>query len=193
MGLDYRVTCCPDGLVTDRRRRIKVLDCTIRDGGICNDWQFDHPMVKRVFESLVRAGIDYMEVGYRTKDGCFDPAKVGPWRFCKEEDLAQVVEPGKIKLSTMLDIGRVETSDIPPKRDSVIDVIRIATYAHQLDDALDILNHCLEQGYETFMKTVMSDEEIESIFAKADCDGAGCWRSSPRWRTRWRGSGNTSQ
>ena len=36
MGLDQRVRCCPDGLVTDRRRRIKVLDCTIRDGGICN-------------------------------------------------------------------------------------------------------------------------------------------------------------
>ncbi|MFM2245313.1 MAG: hypothetical protein RL071_1387, partial [Pseudomonadota bacterium] len=40
MGLDYRVKCCPDGLVTDRRRRIRVLDCTIRDGGICNDWAF---------------------------------------------------------------------------------------------------------------------------------------------------------
>ena len=34
MGLDYRVRCCPDGLVTDRRRRIRVLDCTIRDGSI---------------------------------------------------------------------------------------------------------------------------------------------------------------
>jgi 4-hydroxy 2-oxovalerate aldolase len=166
MGLDYRVTCCPDGLVTDRRRRIKVLDCTIRDGGICNDWQFDHAMVKRVFKALVRSGIDYMEVGYRTKEGVFDPAKVGPWRFCKEEDLAQVVEPGQIKLSTMLDIGRVETSDIPPKKDSVIDVIRIATYAHQMDEALKLLDHALENGYETFMNVM-----AVSTLSPADVDG----------------------
>ena len=73
MGLDTRVKCCPDGLVTDRRRRIKVLDCTIRDGGICNQWDFDHGMVRRVFDALVAGGIDYMEVGYKTKDGVFDP------------------------------------------------------------------------------------------------------------------------
>ena len=66
MGLDYRVRCCPDGLVTDRRRRIKVLDCTIRDGGLCNAWRFDHALVARVFNALVDAGIDYMEVGYRS-------------------------------------------------------------------------------------------------------------------------------
>jgi len=154
MGLDYRVSCCPDGLVTDRRRRIKVLDCTVRDGGICNNWDFDHDLVKLVFNALVTAGIDYMEVGYKTKDGVFDPNEVGPWRFCKEEDLLKVVEPGKIKLATMLDIGRVDLSDIPPKQDSVIDVIRIATYAHQMDEALRLLDHALECGYETFMNVM---------------------------------------
>ncbi|MEC8424471.1 MAG: hypothetical protein VX000_11890, partial [Myxococcota bacterium] len=104
MGLDYRVKCCPDGLVTDRRRRIKVLDCTVRDGGICNDFQFEHALVRRVFDSLVAAGIDTMEVGYRTGPGVFDRDKLGPWRFCDPEDLAKAVEPGRIQLTTMVDI-----------------------------------------------------------------------------------------
>ena len=90
MGLDYRVKCCPDGLVTDRRRRIKVLDCTIRDGGLCNNWHFEHSLVQRVFRSLADAGIDYMEVGYQTAKGVFDRDEVGPWRFCDEEDLFMV-------------------------------------------------------------------------------------------------------
>ncbi|MGB0639959.1 MAG: aldolase catalytic domain-containing protein, partial [Myxococcota bacterium] len=154
MGLDHRVTCCPDGLVTDRRRRIKVLDCTIRDGGICNQWDFDHDVVRRVFQALVESGVDYMEVGYKTASGLFDPAAVGPWRFCNEEDLAKVIEPGKLKIATMVDVGRVSPSDIPPASDSIIDVIRIATYAHQMDEALALLNHCLEQGYETFMNVM---------------------------------------
>ena len=135
MGIDYRVKCCPDGLVTDRRRRIKVLDCTIRDGGICNNWQFKPDTIRRVFEALTASGIDYMEVGYKTKEGMFSREDVGPWRFCSEADLEGLVEQGTMKLSTMIDVGRITKEDIPPKRDSVIDVIRIATYAHQMVSA----------------------------------------------------------
>ncbi|MBK9647275.1 MAG: hypothetical protein IPO67_19300 [Deltaproteobacteria bacterium] len=75
MGLDYRVRCCPDGLVTDRRRRIRVLDCTIRDGGICNDWHFDEDLVARTAAALDVAGVDYMEIGYRSRDGAFSREK----------------------------------------------------------------------------------------------------------------------
>ena len=151
MGVDYRVRCCPDGLVTDRRRRIKVLDCTIRDGGICNDWQFDEAWVRKTFEALVDSGVDYMEIGYKTKDGMFDRNAVGPWRFCDEEVLRRVVEPGKLRLTTMLDVGRVTPAEIPPKEDSVIDTVRIATYVKDLDEAFRLLEHSQKMGYETFI------------------------------------------
>jgi len=59
-----------------------------------------------------------------------------------------------LKIATMVDVGRVDTSDIPPCEDSSIDVIRIATYSHQMDEALGLLEHCLEQGYETFMNVM---------------------------------------
>ncbi len=164
MGSDYRVRCAPDSLVTDNRRRVKVLDCTIRDGGICNNWYFDHRLVNMVFKALVEANIDYMEVGYRTRPGVFDEEKTGPWRFCKEEEVRRAVEPGRIKLSTMVDIGRVTPKEIPRKADSVIDVVRVACYAHQLDEAFKILEHCLESGYETFLNIMaVSDVEIEVL------------------------------
>lgn len=171
MGLDYRVRCCPDGLVTDRRRRIKVLDCTIRDGGICNSWQFDDDLVKRTFQALSRSGVDYMEVGYMTKDGIFDPTKVGPWRFCKEADLERVIEPGSdMKISTMVDIGRVNLSEIRPASDSVVDVIRVAAYAHQLDEMLEILDHAKAQGYETFANimavSVLDPHEVDAFLKR---------------------------
>ncbi len=162
MGSDYRINCCPDGLVTDRRRRTKVLDCTIRDGGICNAWQFDHDLVTMVFDALVEANIDYMEVGYRTTPGVF--AGAGPWRFCTEEDLRRAVKPGRIKLTTMVDIGRVTAADIPAKRDTVVDVVRVACYAHQLDEAFRIVDHCLEAGYETFINLMaVSAVEIKEL------------------------------
>ena len=170
MGLDYRVRCAPDGLVTDRRRRIKVLDCTIRDGGICNDWRFDHAHVRRVFRALVAAGIDYMEVGYRTTPGAFDRDAVGPWRFCDEDDLAQAVEPGQLKLSTMVDVGRIRREDIPHSRDTVLDVVRIATYAHQMDEALRLLEHCQRSGYETFINVMavstLSPDDVDAFLLR---------------------------
>ncbi|MCB9741068.1 MAG: nucleoid-structuring protein H-NS [Alphaproteobacteria bacterium] len=175
MGLDYRVKCCPDGLVTDRRRRIRVLDCTIRDGGICNDWQFSDELVARTFQALTQAGVDYMEVGYLTREGLFDRGKVGPWRFCREDDLARVVSPGRMKLSAMVDIGRVEPQDIRPASESLLDVIRVATYAHQMDEALRLMDRAQEQGYETFMNVMavstLDPHEVDAFLKRLAVSG----------------------
>lgn len=171
MGLDYRVRCCPEGLVTDRRRRIKVLDCTIRDGGICNNWRFDRAWVKRSFEALQAAGVDYMEIGYRTREGAFDRTKVGEWRFLEEEVLAEVTAANNntMKIAAMLDVGRVDPSDIKRRGETVVNTIRIATYAHQLKEARRLLDKALEEGYETFMN-VMAVSTLEPAEVDAFLD-----------------------
>ncbi len=171
MGLDYRVRCCPDGLVTDRRRRIKVLDCTIRDGGICNDWHFDKEQVKRTFKGLAASGVDYMEVGYRTQEGVFDRDQVGLWRHCDEADLRDVVESGDMKLSVMLDAHRTTLDEIPDSADdTVLDVIRVATYAHDLDRALALVDKAREAGFETFINvmavSVLEPHEVDDFLLK---------------------------
>jgi len=161
MGLDYRVNCCPDGLVTDRRRRIKVLDCTIRDGGICNDWHFNKDQVRRTYKALAASGVDYMEVGYRTEEGQFDRDKVGLWRFCDEGDLRDVVESGDMKLSVMLDAHKSTPAEIPDSiDDTLIDVIRIATYAHDLDKAFQLMEKAQKGGFEVFIN-VMAVSTLE--------------------------------
>jgi 4-hydroxy 2-oxovalerate aldolase len=171
MGLDYRVRCCPEGLVTDRRRRIKVLDCTIRDGGICNNWRFDRAWVKRSFEALQAAGVDYMEIGYRTREGSFDRSKVGEWRFLEEEVLAEVTAANNntMKIAAMLDVGRVDPGDIKRRGETVVNTIRIATYAHQLKEARRLLDKALEEGYETFMN-VMAVSTLEPAEVDAFLD-----------------------
>lgn len=169
MSHDYRVRCCPDGLVTDRRRRIKVLDCTIRDGGICNNWKFDRAWVKRTFEALQAAGVDYMEIGYRTREGAFDRAKVGEWRFLEEDVLAEVTaaKTGSMKIAAMLDCGKVDPHDIKPRGSTVVNTIRIATYAHQLTEARRLLDRALEEGYETFMNVMavstLSPQQVDNF------------------------------
>ncbi len=132
------------------RKEIKVMDCTVRDGGLMNNWQFSDEFVRAVYQACVTAGIDYMEIGYKSSESAFSRDVVGPWKFCNEPDLRRVVGENKtpMKLSAMADIGRINPEDIPPARDSVIDMIRVACYVHQVDKAIALAEICLDRGYE---------------------------------------------
>ncbi|HEB02139.1 MAG TPA: nucleoid-structuring protein H-NS [Nitrospirae bacterium] len=132
------------------RPEIKVIDCTVRDGGLMNKWQFTDEFVRKTYEAVSAAGIDYMEIGYLSSECSFSRDEMGPWRFCAEPDLQRIIgdEEKKIKLSAMADIGRIEHEDIPMKSESSLDMIRVACYAHQLDTAIDLAHQCIDKGYE---------------------------------------------
>ncbi len=133
------------------RPEIKVIDCTVRDGGLMNKWQFDLEFVKEVYEATAAAGVDYMEIGYLSSENAFSRDEFGPWKFCAESDLKKVIgkEEKKIKFSVMADIGRIDYDDIPLRENSSIDMIRVACYVHQVDSAVALAHHCIDKGYET--------------------------------------------
>ena len=133
------------------RPEIKVIDCTVRDGGLMNKWQFTDKFVRKVYTALSEANVDYMEIGYLSSESAFSRDEVGPWKFCAEADIKRIIGDGekKIKLSAMADIGRIDVDDIPFKSDSSLDMIRVACYAHQVDKAIELAHHCMEKGYET--------------------------------------------
>ena len=133
------------------RPEIRVLDCTIRDGGLINDHCFDDALVKAVYQTCVAAGIDYMEIGYRASRKLFAAGKSGDWRFCEEDALRRIVgdNPSPLKLAVMADAGKCDwRNDIVPKKESVIDLIRVACYVTQIPEAADMIKHAKDQGYE---------------------------------------------
>jgi 4-hydroxy 2-oxovalerate aldolase len=132
------------------RPEIKVLDCTIRDGGLMNNWQFSDEFVKDIYDTCVHAGIDYMEIGYKSSEKSYSRKEVGCWKFCDDKDLRRIVGDNNtnLKLSAMADIGRIEPDDIPPKSESLLDMIRVACYVHQVDKAIWLAEHCMDKGYE---------------------------------------------
>lgn len=132
------------------RPEIKVLDCTIRDGGLINNWQFSDEFVRKVFSALSASGIDYMEIGYKSSEKYFSRKENGAWKFCAEEDIKRIIDGAdrKMKLSAMADIGRIDYEDIPAKKDSVFDMIRVACYAKETDKGIALAHHCMDKGYE---------------------------------------------
>jgi len=142
----------PQGKWITYRPEIKVLDCTIRDGGLMNDHRFDEQVIKAVYRANVEAGIDYMEVGYKASKKIYSPDKFGTWKFCTEDDIKKIVGENKtgLKLSVMADAERTDYhQDILPKEKSVLNMVRVATYIHQIPIAVDMIKDAHEKGYET--------------------------------------------
>jgi len=133
------------------RPELKVLDCTIRDGGLVNDHKFDDDFVRAVYQANVEAGIDYMEIGYKNSKKLFPKGEFGPWKQCDEEDVRRIVGENDtpLKLSVMCDAGKSDwKTDVLPKNESVLDMIRVAFYVHQVSEAVDMIHDAKEKGYE---------------------------------------------
>ena len=145
------------------RPQIKVLDCTIRDGGLVNNWQFDDNLVRKVFRSLAQSGVDYMEIGYKSSEKYFSRGENGAWKFCTEDDPKKIINDTEtdMKLAAMADIGRVDYHDIPEKKDSALDMIRVACYAKEVDKGISLAHHCMEKGYETTINLMAVSKVIE--------------------------------
>jgi 4-hydroxy 2-oxovalerate aldolase len=133
------------------RPEIKVIDCTIRDGGLINEHLFEDKFVRAVFQAASLSGVDYVELGYKASKTAFSPEKYGKTKFSDEDFLKEMVEGIKprAKLATMVDIGRVELDTIKPKKESVVDMMRVACYVKDIDKAIEHVNHLAAKGYET--------------------------------------------
>lgn len=133
------------------RQEIKVLDCTIRDGGLMNNHLFSDELVRKVYQAANDAHIDYIELGYKADESQFARSEFGPMKFCSEKDIDNVVNgiEKKVKISVMADIGRFDPESVVPCGESHIDMYRVASYVKDIDKAIDLVNKLNGKGYET--------------------------------------------
>jgi len=150
------------------RPDIKVLDCTVRDGGLMNNCRFDDDFVKAIHATCIASGVDYMEIGYKGARRLYSQQEFGRWKFCSEEDVRRVVgdAPSSVKLSVMADVDRTDYhTDIPAKADSVIDLYRVATYIHQIPATVEMIQAIHGKGYETSVNlmaiSVVQEQELD--------------------------------
>lgn len=133
-----------------------------------NNHQFDDAVVRSVYEACVEGGIDYMEIGYRASRKGIKIGEHGCWKYCLEDDIRRVVGDNQspLKLSVMADADRCDyREDIPPKSQSVVDMVRVATYISQIPTALEIVKDAHDKGYETTVNlmavTTVQERELD--------------------------------
>jgi 4-hydroxy 2-oxovalerate aldolase len=165
------------------RPELKVLDCTIRDGGLINNHQFSDELVRAVYETCIAAGIDCMEVGYKNSHRLFPKDEFGAWRHCDEDDLNRVFpdhDPSQcgLQLTAMADAEKSDwKQQVVPCDQSVLDMIRVAFYAHQVSEAVEMISHFHDLGYETMANLMavsnITETEIDTVLAAIAPTAAG--------------------
>ena len=146
-------------------KEVTIVDATLRDGGLVNDFYFQDDLVKALYLTNQRTGVDCMEFGYKASKRMFDPARNGKWKYCDDEDIRRITQEAdsiklageggganvrkRLKIAVMADVGRCDYhEDFHLKAESPIDVIRVATYLDTIPGAVDMIEDAAKKGYE---------------------------------------------
>ncbi len=149
------------------RKELKVLDCTIRDGGLINNYQFSKDFVKAVYRATCDAAVDVVELGKKLEESDeYTREKYGAWNFCDDDDLKEVIDSYDSNyrplVAVMYDVGRVDVSKLQPRDQGPIDMVRVACYVHQIDAGIDLIRRCKDLGYETTINIMAASAAIET-------------------------------
>ena len=153
------------------RKEIKVLDCTIRDGGLINNYQFSETFVKAVYAAACDSGVDYFEIGKKLADSDSYPRdKWGVWNFCDDDVIREVIDSHECehrpKIAVMFDIGRIDLKALKPIDQTPFDMIRVASYVADINKGIDVVKTCKELGYETTLNIMAPSAAIERDLAE---------------------------
>ncbi len=150
------------------QKKIEILDCSIRDGGYVNNWYFSKELVREVYRDLSKGGVDFIELGFRSTEEYFDSKKYGLWKFSREEDLCEVKRNiNGAKISVMGDFGKIDLDDLPDRKDSCVDLFRMAAHKDNIFKSIDFLENIKAKGYITSLQTMgyssYSDQEKRDL------------------------------
>ena len=151
--------------------RVRVLDCTLRDGGYCNDCHFGLANSRYLVDCLVQAGVDIIECGFLTQK---KPYEEDYTRFNTLEQAARLLpqdRAGKLFVA-LLDYGTYDVEDLPPWDGSSLDGIRVTFHKEDRDPALEAARRIQEKGYKVFLQPMVAlsytDQEYLELIEKAN-------------------------
>ena len=144
---------------------MKILDCTLRDGGYYTDWDFSPELVSNYIQAMNELPIDYLELGYRNS-----PSKkyLGKMGYCPVPVLKEIRRFSTKKLAVMLN----EKSTLPSDLDSLlkpivcyVDMVRLAIDPKNIDRAIILAKAVKGYGFEVgfnvmYMSTWLANQEF---------------------------------
>ena len=148
--------------------KIHLLDCTLRDGGYVNNWEFDYEVAKGVIDGLYESGIRVIEIGLMGFGGSL--GKSTKFASCKDAEPLLENRKKDCKYAMMLTQAEAEMFDIPMRSEKTVDMIRVAYFKPELTDAVAFAKSLKDKGYEVFLQAMAtfmySDDEMDNMINK---------------------------
>lgn len=147
--------------------QVELLDCTLRDGGYVNDWHFGHNNIVNLFERLVSAGVDYIEIGFLDQRRPFDMDRTITPDTRGMDTIYEGLKKGNSTIVAMIDYGTCAIENIAPCSETIIDGIRVIFKKQKMHEALAYCKQIKDLGYKVFVQAVSitsySDEELGEL------------------------------
>ncbi|MDD3140688.1 MAG: aldolase catalytic domain-containing protein [Lachnospiraceae bacterium] len=148
-------------------KSINLLDCTLRDGGYLNDWKFGRNNIIDIFERLVSARIDIIEVGFIDERRKYDPDRTIFPNALSVNTTYDKLHKGKSMIVGMIDYGTCNIDKIIPCRDSFMDGIRVIFKESHMYEAIEFCRKIKKLGYLVFVQAVSitsyTDEKLKEL------------------------------
>ncbi len=147
--------------------KIRLLDCTLRDGGYLNDWEFGNSNIVNIFERLVSAGIDIIETGFLDDRRQFDENRtIFPDTECADRIYGKL-DKGNSLIVGMIDYGTCSIDNLADAGDCYLDGIRVIFKKHKMHEAIDFCKQVKAKGYKVFAQAVSitsyNDDELSEL------------------------------
>ncbi len=151
---------------------VKLLDCTLRDGGYINDWNFGHDNLVSIFERSVEAGVDIIEIGFLDERRVFDINRsIMPDTGCVEK-IYGCLDRKQAMVVGMIDYGTCGLEHIQPRGECFLDGIRVIFKKHLRREAMEFCGELKKLGYKVFAQLVSvtsyTDEEMLDLIRLAN-------------------------
>ena len=135
------------------KNKINILDCTLRDGGYYNNWEFKKDLINEYLKVMEHIKVDYVEIGFRF----IDKIKTkGPCAYSEENFLKSLKIPKNLKIGIMInaadfvnsrDIISLAKKSFKRKKNSIISLIRVACHYNELESIIPLINWLKKSGY----------------------------------------------
>lgn len=161
-----------------RASKVKLLDCTLRDGGYYNGWDFPLDITDQYIEAMKSAGVDIVELGLRS---LINKDFKGASAYTTDNYLRTLTIPAGLQVAVMVNAVEL-VADLPlesvleklfpaPAENSPVDVVRIACHVHEFAKALPACNWLKAHGYIVGFNLMQvadrSQQEVEALSLEA--------------------------
>lgn len=149
---------------------ISLLDCTLRDGGYINDWDFGYDTIKSILDKLVASQVDYVEIGF-LRNCAYDRNK-SVFNNCEEMKPVLPTERGNTRFSAMALHNTYDLDKLEPYDGKTIDLIRVTFHDYDIEEGLAFIRRVKEKGYQVSCNPInimgYSDEQILKLLARVN-------------------------